>query len=135
MTEKNKGGRPPHEPTEATRKQVESMAGFGITAADIAKTLGISETTLRKHYRDEIDLGTIKANSAVAQSLYKKALGDGASSVTAAIFWAKTRMGWKETTINEHTGKDGAAHVTRIEIVAVEPVLVARQKDEQHVTH
>jgi len=26
-------------------------------------------------------------------------------------------------------------HVTRIEIVAVEPVLAARQKDEQHVTH
>lgn len=110
MTEKNKGGRPPHEPTEATRKQVETMAGFGVPAKDIGQTLGISDVTLRKHYRDEIDLGTIKANSAVAQSLYKKALGEGASSVTAAIFWMKTRAGWKETTVNEHTGEVAAVH-------------------------
>ena len=46
----------------------------------------------------------IKANSAVAQSLFKKATGDGPQSVAAAIFWAKTRMGWKETVVNEHGG-------------------------------
>ena len=27
--------------------------------------------------------------------------GDGGAAVTAAIFWAKTRMRWKETAINE----------------------------------
>jgi hypothetical protein len=26
---------------------------------------------------------------------------------TAAIFWAKTQMGWKETSAHEFTGKDG----------------------------
>jgi hypothetical protein len=25
--------------------------------------------------------------------------------MTAAIFWAKTQMGWKETSVQEHTGK------------------------------
>lgn len=107
MAEKNKGGRPPHKPTAETRKQVESMAGFGIPEKDIGRSIGISDVTLRKHYREELDMGTVKANSAVAQSLYKKATGDGASSVTAAIFWLKTRAGWKETFVNEHSGPDG----------------------------
>ena len=41
------------------------------------------------------------------QSLYKKATGDGPQSVTAAIFWAKTRMGWRETQHHEHTAPNG----------------------------
>jgi hypothetical protein len=28
---------------------------------------------------------------------YRKATGDGREAVTAAIFWLKTRAGWKET--------------------------------------
>ena len=110
MDDKNKGGRPSHEPTESTRKQVESMAGYGIPEADIALSLEISAPTLRKHYRRELDMGHIKANSAIAQSLFKKATGDGSQAVTAAIFWAKTRMGWKETIINEHSGGVNLKH-------------------------
>jgi hypothetical protein len=33
----------------------------------------------------------------VAESLYRKATGEGRESVTAAIFWLKTRAHWKET--------------------------------------
>lgn len=115
MSEKqpNKGGRPPHQPTDAARKQVESMAGYGITEDDIAMSLEISKPTLIKHYRRELDMGHIKANSAVAQSLFKKATGDGAQAVTAAIFWAKTRMGWKETVVNEHSGPGGGPIETK----------------------
>lgn len=72
------------------------MCGFGIPELSIARSIGISDVTLRKYYRDELDNGTTKANAAVAQSLYKKATGDGSSAVTAAIFWLKTRAGWKE---------------------------------------
>lgn len=100
----NKAGRPEHQPTPERRQQVESMAGFGIIEDDIARSVGIAPKTLRKHYREELDLGHIKANAAVAQSLYKKALGDGTSAVTAAIFWLKTQAGWKETLVNEHRG-------------------------------
>ncbi len=81
------------------------MAGYGVPQSDIALVLDIDEKTLRKYYKDELDKGAIKANAAVAQSLYKKATGDGTSAVTAAIFWAKTRMGWKETVVNEHQGQ------------------------------
>lgn len=118
----SKGGRPAHQPTDAARKQVESMAGYGIPAEDIAMSLEISKPTLQKHYRRELDMGHIKANSAVAQSLFKKATGEGSQSVTAAIFWAKTRMGWKETVVNEHTGPLGEdGRPTAIEFRIVRP--------------
>lgn len=107
--EKNKGGRPSHEPTEKDRNTVLAMAGYGIPQEDIAKVLGISRPTLEKHYREELDTGLVKANSAVARSLYEKALGDNSSAVTAAIFWLKTRAGWKEPKQVEITGKDGDA--------------------------
>jgi hypothetical protein len=117
MTELSKGGRPPHEPTPQLRSQVESMCGFGIPADDIARSIGIGPDTLRKYYREELDNGTTKANTAVAQSLYKKALGDGTSAVTAAIFWLKTRAGWKETLNLNH---EGAVAFTKIERVIVD---------------
>jgi hypothetical protein len=44
-----------------------------------------------------------KADSRVGESLYHKALGDGAQSVTTAIFWLKTRAHWKETNVQEVT--------------------------------
>ncbi len=87
----------PHEPTPETRKQVETMTGFGVPQADVAKLLGISKPTLDKHYRPELDTGMLKANVQVTQSLFQKAIGNGPAAVTAAIFWAKCRMGWRET--------------------------------------
>ena len=81
------------------------MSGLGVPQEDIALSIGISLPTLHKHYRAELDSGRIKANSAVAQSLYKKATGDGQSAVVAAIFWAKCQMGWKDTTKLEFDGR------------------------------
>lgn len=56
----------------------------------------IDGKTLRRAFRAELVDGMVAANAMVAQSLFKKATGNGPQSVTAAIFWAKTRMGWKE---------------------------------------
>ena len=90
-----------HQPDPVTRRQVEAMAAYGVPEADIARVIGIDPKTLRKHYREELDTGSIKANSRIAESLYRKATGDGPQSVTACIFWLKTRAHWKETTVNE----------------------------------
>lgn len=126
-------GRPNHQPDEIFRRQVEAMAGYGIPEADIAKVIGIDAKTLRKHYRDELDIAHVKASSAVAQSLFKKATGDGPQSVTAAIFWCKTRMGWKETMVNEHGGPNGenlsVNVVKRIILTAPDPERLKRERD------
>jgi hypothetical protein len=107
LGQKRGPGRPKHDPTPEQRKQVEAMASYGIPQEDIAKVIGICHVTLREHYRDELDSAQAKANAMVAQSLFKKATSDGTQSVTAAIFWLKTRAGWKETVVNEHAGPDG----------------------------
>ena len=95
-----------HEPNEIERRQVEAMAGFGVPEADIAKVLNIAPKTLRKHYRAELD------NARVAECLFKQATG---GNVTAQIFWLKTRARWKEATVLEHTGPDGAG--LKVELV------------------
>jgi len=100
-------GRPAHQPDPAGRRQVEAMSAYGIPEADIARVLGIDAKTLRKHYRDELDLGAIKANSRMAENLYRKAMGDGPQAVSATIFWLKTRAQWKETTVHEQNITQG----------------------------
>jgi hypothetical protein len=90
-------GRRAHRPDATSRRQVEAMAGYGVPEDAIARVLAIDPKTLRKHYRDELDTGQIKATAKVAESLFRKATTDGNQSVTAAIFWLKTRGGWRET--------------------------------------
>lgn len=96
-----------HSPTDAQRKQVEALAAYGIPQADIAKVIGIGIKTLCKYYDEELTTGGTKATAKVAENLYRKATGEGREAVTAAIFWLKTRAQWKETNVNEVTGKDG----------------------------
>jgi len=85
-----------HAPDERARKQVESMASYGIPELEIARVLSITIPTLRKHYAYELGTAHIKANALVAQSLFQKATGNGPGSVVAAIFWLKVRAGWRE---------------------------------------
>lgn len=107
-------GKPAHVPTPQTRAEVSALKSFGVPLEDIATYIGIDRKTLSKYYRVEIDTAQVKADAAVAKFLYGtasgRALKDGATysdCVRAAMFWAKTRMGWRETQGIEHTGKDG----------------------------
>jgi hypothetical protein len=103
MNPKKQQGQAPHVPTQALKNQVEALAAYGVPQEEICKVIGISVPTLHKYYRHELDVAMAKANARVAESLFKKATGDGTQSVTAAIFWLKTRAGWKETVVNEHS--------------------------------
>ena len=80
------------------------MAGYGLSPADIARVLDIDVEELKASYDKELSGGHIKANARVAESLYRKAIGEGRESVTAAIFWLKTRARWKETSVHELAG-------------------------------
>jgi hypothetical protein len=96
----------PGEPDPGKRRQVEAMAAYGIPEPEIARVLGIATDVLRARFADELATGGTKANSRVAESLYRKATGEGREAVTAAIFWLKTRAGWRETTSHEIGGRD-----------------------------
>lgn len=104
--EEDKGpGQPPHDPTAATRQQVEMLAAYRINQDHIAALLGISDVTLRKHYRAELDLGTSKVIAQVANSLVKKALSDRPDAVNAAKFYLQAQAGWSEKTVVDVKGK------------------------------
>ena len=78
------------------------MAAYGIPETDISRVVGIDPKTLRKCYRDELDLGETKANAQVAGFLFSAAKG---GNVTAQIFWLKTRARWREVpTEIKHSG-------------------------------
>ena len=95
-------GRRAHKPDTAQRRQVEAMAAYGIPEPDIARVLFVDPKTLRKHYRDELDLGETKANAQVAGYLFNAAKN---GNVTAQIFWLKTRARWRETPLEvKHSG-------------------------------
>ena len=85
-------GRKAHIPDPATRRQVETMAAYGIPETDISRVVSIDPKTLRKHYRDELDLGETKANAQVAGFLFNSAKN---GNVSAQIFWLKTRARWR----------------------------------------
>ena len=99
--------KPSFKPTDADRERVKLMAAVGIPQDDIRKTIGrpkgIGLMTLHKYFRDELDLGMIEANAQVGATLFQKALS---GDTTAMIFWAKTRMGFKETSVTEHAAGD-----------------------------
>jgi hypothetical protein len=100
-------GRMAFEPTEAERKQVEAMSGYGLPIEQIAVLVrgGIDTDTLRKHFATELVAGKAKANSGVGRTLFQKAMG---GDTAAMIWWSKTQMRWAETQKHEVTGADGA---------------------------
>jgi len=97
-------GRPQYIKKDNDVKTVEALSIAGVTQKLIAQILKISEPTLRKHFREELDTSKARANAVISQALFKNAK-DG--NVAAQIFWLKTQAGWKERNYHELTGKDG----------------------------
>ncbi len=85
--------RPSFTPTDELRGMVKSMAAVGIPHENIARKVGVrSPKTLRKHFRNELELGVTEANYKVASTLFQMATsGDHA---VATLFWMKSRAGW-----------------------------------------
>ena len=102
------------------------MAGYGVPEADIAGVIGIDPKTLRKHYRDELDHGHVKANAKVAENLYRKATGEGREAIIAAIFWLKTRAGWRETSVHEIGGVNSRPIEIDVMVPSAREVLARR---------
>jgi hypothetical protein len=94
-------GRPPHQPDPASRRLVEHHAAIGTLHQTIAKLLQISLNTMKKFYAEELELGLARANAVVSGTLFTEAKK---GNITAAIFWMKTRGGWRETNKIEHSG-------------------------------
>ena len=91
------------EPTEDQRRTVRALSGYGVPQDGIAIHIGVDPKTLRKHFRDELDRGSVEATAKVAQSLFNMATQG--NNVAAAIFWMKARAGWREKQEMHHSGE------------------------------
>lgn len=111
-------GQQPFVPTEAMRQRVRTLAQ---TVPDhsnetIAVQLGISRSTLEKHFRHDLDLGRAQMVTAVGAQFIQRALhGDDAvnaegkklapGNLEAQKFILARRAGWSAKV--EHSGKGG----------------------------
>jgi len=122
MTKKRQT-KPPHAPTDATRQTVQLHTMVGTTQADTARVLNIDEKTLRKYYRDELDLAKAKANATIGGALFNQAKSGDTS---AMIFWMKTQAGWRERKDINHTSEDRSM-TPKAGITAVDAIEAAKQ--------
>ena len=120
--EVNKGGRPWHRVTKESRRVVLEAIGLGLQQTNVARMLGISDRTLRKHYREEIDIAVDKINFDVARALYLRA--SSGKDTIASIYFTKARLGWKETSSQE------APLPQKIEVTFALPESVTEEKKE-----
>jgi hypothetical protein len=93
--------RPVYAPTPADRATVKNLAALGVPHAEIAKCVGgygISEPTLRKHFRRELDI-SLNEVKALAMSGLVRGLQRG--DAWAVCFLLKCKAGWRETSNHE----------------------------------
>jgi hypothetical protein len=91
------------------------MVAYGITHDQIASIIGISDETLRKYYRDALDLGKAKAIEEVANSLFDTAVS---GDVQAQKFFLSARGNWTEKQQTEHSG---SVEVRSLQVDFVKP--------------
>lgn len=129
---KNKGGRPPHQPTEQTRQQVIDAKCLGYSDARIIKLLRLgSKHTLYRHYREELNEGRDRFVLSLMKQARTLALGYRRPKTakdevvippdTSMLRFLLARVGnLKETTVSEVTGKDGGP----IQVKTIEDLFV-----------
>jgi len=108
-------------PTDKERNQIYTYALYGTTDPDIATVMEMSEHSLRKYFREELDKGRIDAKARIGQRLYQFAVGDNEKdpnirnprkpNLTALIFLAKTRCGYKEVSVQENINITDAVQI------------------------
>jgi hypothetical protein len=94
----------PFQPSGEQRQLVTLMAATGATQEQMRSQIinpntgkPISDKALREHFREELDNATARLNALVAGNLFSIATSKThKQAATAAIFWLKTRAGWRE---------------------------------------
>lgn len=94
-----------HVPTDESRRVVAVLSAQRIPMTVIAKAIGVSEKTVRKHYEAELADGRAISDAGVISCAYRMAVSGRHPAMT--MFWLKTQLGWREVTRVETVGADG----------------------------
>lgn len=86
-----------HKPDKQSSELVSALALNGVAQDRIAMHVGVSPVTLRKFYRDTLDLATESVCARVAKNLVRIASsGSGNAAVQAAKYVLGAKGGWKD---------------------------------------
>lgn len=116
----------PREFLASEQWHVAVMAAAGFPIESIAVQLKISEETLKERFAGSLERGLSMSTALVAETLFRKALGDGPQAVTAAIFWLKARAGWRDVQVIENNVTMKLEPQERTELIDRMKQLVAR---------
>lgn len=92
--DKNRGGRPSFEASAKDREAVKLMAGHNIAQEKIALALGITEKTLRKHFKKELLIAAAQVEAQLVSNLFALAKGKDGTAFRANEFLLNCRFGW-----------------------------------------
>lgn len=126
-----KRGRPAWVPQDMDIKQVEQLAGLGLTTKQIAEAIGIHYATLaeKRHEFPELDeaikRGKAKGIAHVAGKLMAKITAMDTASI---IFYLKTQAAWREGLII--TGEDGSPLIPALTVSFVDSETTDESTDE-----
>lgn len=122
-----------HVPTQPQREAVEEAVGLGLTQAQIAKVMGISVSSLVKHYKEELELGKIAKIAALSRTMFSIGTDRNHKGVVAAgMYLLKTQGGeqFRETQRTELTGKDGKPLQVNTKSHTIDPTLLSGDQRE-----
>lgn len=125
------GGRPPKEITDDHLRQIEALAGYGLTEAAIAHVIGLSPATFRRKKNEARVMSALQKGKALAEATVSKALFERAKEgdLTAIIWWEKTRAGRTDKHAIEHSGQvQSGVLVVPTPVTADEWTAVARRQ-------
>lgn len=109
--------RPKRNITPEQIKQIETLAGYGLTDEHISDVVGIPESSIKAKCKEVLATGRSKALAAVTQSAYRMAVDGKNPAMT--MFYLKCRARWRETDKNNEMETDTPAP-TRVEIIVKE---------------
>jgi hypothetical protein len=129
-----RSGRKMFVPTPEQRNNVKILAALGFPQQQICQLVlnpqtgaPLDEKSLRKHFKREIATGATELYARMGNFIVANIFGMTPPAGTVAIdnqhvrgalkmFFAKTRMGWRETVVNEQANKDGKALLVNVKL-------------------
>jgi AraC-like DNA-binding protein len=104
-------GRPMWQPTHSQTVAVKEAARRGLPQHLISALMGVSESTLKRRFSEELAVGSLIANAAIALTAYELAISGRDPSMTR--WWLRVRMGWRDRCADcTRKGERGAMPLT-----------------------
>lgn len=85
MAGNQNSGRHEFAPTDEDREKVRVLKAGGMSNDAIAEVIGISDTTLRKHFSKELDKATAKVRADLLMARYRAAMGGNVTAQNKMI--------------------------------------------------